>query len=119
MIAKIIKEEAMVTRCLTLMALITALAILSGCGGHLLSLSGKEQTMLEENWGRSFETAKYSQILNPEAGKNSEPVTGLDGPAAKENMEKYRQAFKEKPPTSINVFQLGTLEGAGSTKGSR
>ena len=28
---------------------------------------------LDSNWGRSFETAKYNQTLNPEAGRPSLP----------------------------------------------
>ena len=79
----------MLTRCLTLIGLIAALLIFSGCG--------TKETMLDKNWGSSFESAKQSQILNPEAGKNLEPVVGLDGQAAENNMEKYRQGFtKEK-----------------------
>jgi hypothetical protein len=31
--------------------------------------------------------------LNPEAGKNLDPVEGLDGQAARVTMEKYRQSF--------------------------
>jgi hypothetical protein len=50
--------------------------------------------MLDKNWGNSFESAKQSQILNPEAGKNQDPVVGLDGQAAGNNMEKYRKGFK-------------------------
>ena len=75
----------MLTRCLTLIGLIATLLIFSGCG---------TQTMLAKNWGKSFESAKQSQILNPEAGKNLDPVIGLDGQAARNNMEKYRQGFK-------------------------
>ncbi len=76
----------MLTRCLTLIILIATLLIFSGCGPR--------ETMLDKNWGSSFESAKQSQILNPEAGKNPDPVVGLDGRAAGNNMEKYRQRFK-------------------------
>ena len=81
-----IKEDTMLTRCLTLIGLIAALLIFSGCGTR--------ETMLSRNWGSSFESAKQSQILNPEAGKNLDPVVGLDGQAVGNNMEKYRQGFK-------------------------
>jgi hypothetical protein len=82
-----IKEETMLIRCLTLIGLIAALLVFSGCGTR--------ETMLDKNWGSSFESAKQSQILNPEAGRNLEPVVGLDGQAAGNNMEKYRQGFKK------------------------
>jgi hypothetical protein len=55
------------------------LAFFTGC-----SSSGPvyEETLLDKNWGRSVESAKYNQILNPDAGKNLAPVEGLDGKAA-------------------------------------
>jgi len=82
----------MLKRYLTLMGvLITVLFFLSGCGGHT-----KKQTMLDKNWGKSFESAKQSQILNPEAGKNTDPVERLDGQAAERNMEQYRKDFEGK-----------------------
>jgi hypothetical protein len=63
--------------------LIAALSTFSGCG----------PTMLERNWGRSFESAKSNQILNPDAGKNLEPVVELDGQAADSSMKEYRKGF--------------------------
>ncbi|WP_419661472.1 hypothetical protein [Desulfosarcina variabilis] len=51
---------------------------LYGCSG---TATGR-QTRLNQNWGRSFESALYNQTLNPEAGKNLEPVEGIDGSAA-------------------------------------
>jgi len=81
-----IKEDTMLTRCLTLIGFIAALLIFSGCA---------RETMLAKNWGNSFESAKQSQILNPEAGRNLEPVVGLDGQASENNMEKYRRGFKK------------------------
>lgn len=42
----------------------------------------QRQSRLDQNWGRSLETALYNQTLNHEAGKNLEPVEGLEGPAA-------------------------------------
>ena len=83
---RLVEENKMLTRCLTLIGLIATLLIFSGCG--------PKETMLSRNWGNSFESAKQSQILNPEAGRNLEPVVGLDGQAAGNNMEKYRQGFK-------------------------
>jgi hypothetical protein len=83
---RLVEENNMLTRCLTLIGLIATLLIFSGCG--------TKETMLSRNWGSSFESAKQSQILNPEAGKNLDPVVGLDGQAAGNNMEKYRQEFK-------------------------
>ena len=89
----------MLTRCFILIGLIAAVFFFSGCGTR--------ETMLDKNWGSSFESAKQNQILNPEAGKNLDPVIGLDGKAAKNNMEKYRQGFTKKGksnnPTTITI----------------
>ena len=77
----------MLNRCLTLTGLIVALVMFPSCGGKPLV---QKDTMLERNWGRSYESAKYNQMLNPEAGKNLEPVVGTDGQTAERNIEKYR-----------------------------
>ena len=88
----------MLTRCLTLIGLIATLLIFSGCGTR--------ETMLNRNWGNSFESAKQSQILNPEAGKNLDPVVGLDGPASGNTMEKYRQGFKKEKSNNLGTITI-------------
>ena len=69
------------------------LALFAGC-----SSSGPihEETLLDKNWGRSVETAKYNQILNPDAGKSLAPVEGLSGNAADNSVEKYENSFKKE-----------------------
>ncbi|MEJ2660728.1 MAG: hypothetical protein P8Z73_08400 [Desulfobacteraceae bacterium] len=66
-------------------SLIAGAIVLSGCTGP---------SMLDQNWGRSVETARYNQTLNPQAGQNLEPVEGLDGHSAENALEAYRQSFK-------------------------
>lgn len=48
---------------------------------------------LEDDFGKSFKTAKYGQILNPGASKNLAPVTGLNGKATEAVMQKYIDSF--------------------------
>lgn len=69
------------------------LALSAGC-----SSSGPvyEETLLDKNWGRSVETAKYNQILNPDSGKNLTPVEGLDGNATDNSVKKYEDSFKKE-----------------------
>jgi hypothetical protein len=70
--------------------------------------------MLEKNWGSSFESAKSSQIANPEAGENLNPVVGLDGQLAEKGMETYRKACEgEQESTTMNL-NLGTIAGIGT-----
>ena len=67
----------------------------------------REETLSDRNWGRSYEAAKYNQILNPDASKNLDPAEGLDGQAADANSEKYRNSFKEKRGReTINILKL-------------
>jgi hypothetical protein len=101
----------MLTRYLTLIGLIAALSIFSACQG---TGAWRGETLLEKNWGKSFESAKKNQILNPDAGKNLDPVTGLDGEAADMNMEKYRESFKEKPPQQTYDVNLGSISKVGN-----
>lgn len=94
----------MLTRYVKIIGLIAALSVSSGCG----TLPQRE-TMLDRNWGTSLEATKQSQILNPEAGKNLDPVVGLDGQVAEASMEKYRGITKveETPKIDPARFLLG------------
>ena len=85
----------MLIRYFTLIGLTAALLIFSGCASR--------ETMLNRNWGSSFESAKSNQILDPEAGKNLDPVVGLDGQAAGISMEKYRQGFKKEESGGLSL----------------
>lgn len=83
------------------------LALVAGC-----SSTGnpfKEETLLDQNWGRSVETAKYNQILNPAAGKDLAPVEGLNGKASSNSVEKYENSFKKevKQDTPTMTFTTG------------
>jgi hypothetical protein len=77
----------------------------------MLSCSGTtpahRESLLDRNWGRSYETANYMQLLNPEAEKNLDPVVGLDGSASAYNVDKYQESFKETEPQEIvNILKL-------------
>ena len=65
--------------------------------------------VLDQNWGRSYETAKQNQILNPDAGKNMDPVEGLAGPAAERAIkELYHPSEKKQEPSM--VIGIETIE---------
>lgn len=66
---------------------------------------------LEMDYGTSFKLSKFNQIASPESEKNLEPVTGLDGQAAKAVVEKYRKDV-EKPAAQPTVtLSVGTSTG--------
>lgn len=72
---------------------------LSGCTMH------QKITLVDQNWGRSYETARFSQIINPEAGDDMAMVMGLDGVAAKNNYDTYQNDFKKQESSSqiVNI----------------
>jgi hypothetical protein len=59
-------------------------------------------------FGQAVISAREAQTLNPQAGPTRDPsvVSGIDGRAAKETMDRYVDSFKAPPPT-VNVFNIG------------
>ena len=95
----------MLARYLIVIGLIAVLSIFSGCA--------QKQTLLDSNWGKSFESAKSNQILNPEAGKNLDPVVGLDGQAAESSLGTYRNGFEQKASEKAYNLNLGSIDSIG------
>jgi len=96
----------MLYRLISFILIITAFSMFCGCTG-----SFQKGTALDNNWGRSYEMARSQQILNPEAGKNLDPVEDLDGDAAMRSLEHYRKAFEQSEKESaysINLTPVGT-----------
>jgi hypothetical protein len=91
----------MVGKCLKTLAILGWVIFFAGCSQM------QKETLSDKNWGRSYEAAKYSQILNPDAAKNLNPVEDLDGQAANNNVEKYRDSFKgKKSQETVNILKL-------------
>ena len=106
----------MLRKSFAVVAIMVLLVVSSGCANNN-SVMTPTESKLDENWGRSFESAKFNQILNPEAGKKLDPVTGLDGQAADAEIQQYRKGFSEKAstgggPVSGGVFGTGMGTGA-------
>ena len=98
----------MLSRLISFILIITAFSMFCGCTTGAF----QQGTLLDSNWGRSYETARTQQMLNPEAGKNLNPVEGLDGDAAMRSLEHYRKAFEQTPKESAYTINL-TPVGAG------
>jgi hypothetical protein len=84
-----------------------AVSICSGCGMY-------KETRLDRNWGKSFESVKTNQILNPKAGENLEPVVGLDGQAAEGAANGYHKSFKPNGSAKSVNLNLGNIDKIGS-----
>lgn len=53
-------------------------------------------TTISPNWGTAYQQMRASQVLNPTAGEQLDPVEGQDGIANATAMGTYRKSF-EKP----------------------
>lgn len=82
------KGGIMLSRCIKIFLGFLCIMSMWGCAQYY----GESQ--LDRNWGRSFESAKYNQILNPEAEKNLKPVVGLEGRVEEKIMEGYVKGFE-------------------------
>ena len=90
---------------LTILITLFSIFLISACAGP---------TRLDKNYGRSVKQARINQILDPEAERNLEPVTGLDGKAAQIGIEKYRRGFEPAREIPQPMVQIGS-QGAPST----
>lgn len=87
------------------LCLFVVLPVFAGCQGTVSNQM--EPSMLDKNWGTSFEAAKYNQILNPDAGKNLDPVEGMDADAAQKSVDKYKKGFQDKAAKETYIFNIG------------
>jgi hypothetical protein len=101
----------MFAKIVTPIFLVAALAFFPACSKQYVG--AEKETMLDRNWGKSVETAKYNQILNPEAGKTVEPVSGMDGEAGEKSVQKYRESFEKEAPQQSYSINLGNVSGIG------
>jgi hypothetical protein len=107
------KEPVMSNKYPAYVGLAVVLFVSLGCTQAMLA-----PTPLDKNWGRAVEVAKDSQALNPDASQNLDPVTGLDGQAAENDIVKYRKAHAAKQGSGDAGMRvlLGTLGSSSSQK---
>ena len=60
----------------------------------------------DARFGDAVRDAKRKMTLNPDAGKDGNPVVGMDGRAARESMLQYHESYKTPPP-AVNVINIG------------
>ena len=80
-----------------------------GCAGNLPQTERAD--VIDTHYGKSLETAKNDQILNPEAGEPT-PVEGFDGKAANAQVEKYREVLKEEQEVKTSVGVGKSISGS-------
>lgn len=79
---------------------IAGVIMLSGCA---VSTTPKTDARM----GEAFAVMKAQQTIDPEASRNTDPVTGLDGKAAKGALDNYRDSFRKPPAETANVLTIG------------
>lgn len=70
----------------------------SGCA---MLPDGQEPPM-----GATVSLTMAQQVMNPAAGTNSDPVSGVDGQAAKSSYDAYQKSYRAPQPQQ-NVFTIG------------
>ena len=78
------------------------------CATLLLAVAGCASTTpnLDRHFGQGLNLAKAQQTLNPQAGRNLDPVSGIDGKAAKSAYDEYQKSYRMPVPQS-NSFTIG------------
>jgi hypothetical protein len=74
----------MIKKCIVLTVLIIMFSVFAGCASRLAM-----------DYGTSHNLGKFNQEYDPEAGKNIEPVYGLDGRLADGVMKSYHSGGKK------------------------
>ncbi len=86
----------------------------AGLAGLVLAISACAPITpsFDQHFGQSVPALRAQQVANPQAGLENQErtVTGMDGRAAREAVDRYYKSFREPPPPS-NTFNIGV--GAG------
>lgn len=61
---------------------------------------------LDSHFGESVNLVKAQQTLNPEASRNTDPVKGIDGKAAKSGYDAYQKSYATPEPQT-SAFTIG------------
>jgi hypothetical protein len=72
----------------------------------LLSACAPTTPQFDANFGNAVRTAIAQQTLNPDASGNADPVSGMDGRAAREAVDRYQKSFSQPEPQP-SVFTIG------------
>lgn len=83
---------------------IVGVLALSGCA---VSTTPKTDARM----GSALTVMRAQQTLNPEASRNTDPVTGLDGKAAKGALDNYRDSFRQPPAETASFMSIGGVGG--------
>lgn len=75
----------------------------------MLSACAPTSPRMDRQFGESVRMSIAQQILNPDAAANNVP-DALDGMAARNSVDRYRNSFRE-PPAAADGFTIGLGSG--------
>jgi predicted small lipoprotein YifL len=52
----------------------------------------------DTHFGANARLALAQQVIYPDAGRNADPVAGIDGKAAQQGYARYQKSFSDPPP---------------------
>jgi hypothetical protein len=79
-----------------------AAATLSGCTSAVVQTTPQ----WDSHFGADVRVALARQTIRPDAGRNADPVAGMDGRAARSAYERYQKASSEPVPQPSS-FTIG------------
>ncbi|MBE3023307.1 pilus assembly protein [Janthinobacterium sp. BJB1] len=85
--------------CLPCAALLSLLSLLAGC-------AATTTPVLDSHFGESVALLKAQQIMYPDAYRNMDPVSGMDGKSGVSAYQRYQKSFSTPEPQT-NVFAIG------------
>jgi hypothetical protein len=77
----------------------------------LLAACASSTPYYDARFGDAVRDARLRMTLNPGAA-SADPVSGMDGVAAREAAVRYQDSFKTPPPV-VNVINIGGAIGGG------
>lgn len=94
----------MLERTLAILVIGAGAGLLGACASAPMQSGATPE--VDARFGDAVRQARARQTIDPEAGKNTDPVAGIDGEAARATMTEYYKSFKEPPPT-FNILGIG------------
>jgi hypothetical protein len=80
--------------------------VLASLAALALSACASRTPYYDSQYGHAVNMAKALQTINPEASRNTDPATGLDGPSAAQSIDRYHDSFKA-PERTFEVITGG------------
>jgi len=78
-------------------ACVAALLLMGGCS---------TAPRFDRNFGASVRANLAAQTIAPQNGANTNPATGIDGPAARGAQARYQQSFAQPEPAPAPVIKI-------------